>query len=686
MKATDTCRKGWAKRVARLAAALAFFCAAACFSQSGGAGGGALELYRAGRAAQDEGDWYSAAESYQEALRLNRSFFDARLALAQCFYELSEYERALSCALEAEALRPDSADVLTLRGFILIGLRRLSEAQAVFEQVLRKWPNNVDARFGLGELDVAAGRVSAAEGQYMEALHRSPQNRKALLSLAMICQEEGKSAAASSFIAQALEHYGDGAQTLYIAGVFEANAGNYERADRYLRSALEIEPGHAGALETLSSVLYYSGRFREMSDVADRMIALDRKNPVAWYAKALALSRLGRNGEAIQAARLGLATGAEDEMLRFFAEDLVLETLPLEDAARADWASARFSSAASYSRQHMAARAISEYRRGLRLNPYDTAARRQYASLLLAAGFYSRYLEEMRFVQSMGDASTQVSDAVENYSSLLRDSIPARWGIDPLYVDKAHIPVGVYYIDSKSNLLHPGAERIAASAFAEELSSYGRFAVSAAPGFSRSYSDAFRASREAGEDFFVLLSFKEGEGELAMGADIFVSRTGAEAASFSVSRTGNGMFASAARRLAESAAASFPVFGRILAREQNRVAIGLGKSDGVAAGSSLLVVPDGGLTFASEGTALSYPDTAVSGRVEVSSAESDLSEGTFARAGFFDRMRAGDFVVLVPQEDGGAPAEGEGQPLSASSAGQEGSSSPALLSILRSIR
>ena len=684
MRDLKVCKNKRLARVSGLACALTF-CAALSFAQVAGISDAVLQFYSAGKAAQDEGDWYTAAEQYQEALRLNRSFFDARFALAQCFYELSEYERALTCVLEAEALRPDDADVLSLHGFVLIGLRRLPEAKAIFERVLQRWPNNVDARFGLGELEVAEGRVSSAESQYMEALHRSPQNRKALLSLAMICQEEGKTAAAATFIEQALKYYGDAAQTLYIAGVFEANAGNYEMADRYLRSVLEIEPKHADALQVLSSVLYYSGRFREMNDIADRMIELRRKSPVSWYAKVLALSKLNRKDEAITTARLGLGTGSEDEILRFFAEDLVLETLSLEDASRADWARARFTSAASYSRHHMADRALSEYRRGLKLNPYDTSARRQYASLLLSAGFYTRYLEEMRFVQSMGDTSVRVSDAVENYTSLLRDSIPARWDIDPLYVDKAHTPIGVYYIDAKSNLIHPGAEKIAASVFADELSSYGRFAAAVASDFSKSYADAFRVSREGGEEFFVLLSFKEGEDDLEMTADVFVSRTGAEAASFSVSRTGNGMFTSAARRLASSAAASFPVFGCILAREQNNVVLDLGKSDGLKVGSTFVVIPSGALTFASEGMTLSYPETAVTGRIEVSATESDLSEGTFARAGFFDRMRAGDFVVLMPQEEEESKEDAAGQPVAVSVAGQT-SSSPALLSILRSIR
>ncbi len=665
--------------------AICFFllaCAIQAFSQSGRPGSSnATDFYRAGKAAQDNWDWYAAAEQYQEAIRLNRSFFDAHFALAQCFYELGEYDRALSCVVEAEKLRADSPDVLSLRGFILIGLRQLSEAEAVFSRIVQRWPNNIDARFGLGELDVASGRISAAENRYMEALHRSPQNRKALLSLAMICQEEGKTSAAESFINQALQYYGDSAQALYIAGLFEANKRNYALAERYLRSALSVDSRHSAAREVLATVLYYSSRFSEMNEIADAMIAANRKNPAGWHAKTLALSRLGRANEAIEAARLGLATGADDEILRFFAEDLVMETLALENNTRKQWANTRFQNAASFARQHMASRALSEYRRGLKLNPYDTAARRNYASLLLSSGAYSQYLEEMRFTQSIGDNSTFVSDAVENYTSLLRDSINSRWNIDLLYVERAHIPIGVYYIDSKLNILHPAAEKTAAQAFADELSASGRFKAKASSNFSKGYADAFRASRESGEDFFVLFSFNENGDEITMTANLFVSRTGAEAASFSVSRTGNGMFSSAVRRLAESAAKAFPVFARIVAREQNKVVLDLGKADGIAQGAAFSIIPASSFAYASEGIALSYPESAIMGRIEVTAVESVLSEGAFSRTGFFDRVQPGDIAVLLPAGEGSATRSST----SIAATGQR-RSYPALFSILRSIR
>lgn len=669
----------------------------------------AVFFYRQGKVAQNAGDWYTAVEQYQESVRLNPAFFDAQFSLAQCFYELEEYDRAFFYAGEAEKLRANSPDVQTLKGFVLIGLGRLAEAETVFTAVLKSWPNNINARFGLGELDIAAGRITAAENQYMQALHRSPENRRALLSLALICQEEGKSAAAANFIEQALKYYGDNAQTLYIAGVFEMNRKNYGLADRYLRSALAINPEYIDALGVLASVLYYSGRYQEMNEVADRLIQTDRNQPTAWYQKALALANLNRIDDAVSAARSGLNVGAEDEIMRLFAEELVLGNFSLEDERRAEWASARFRNAASFERHNMAGRAVFEYRRGLKLNPYDTSARAAFASLLLSAGYPSRYLEEMSFIQALGDTSTKVSDAVENYGNLLAQSVSSRWNIDPLYVDKGHISMGIYFFTPSDNLIHPGVERTAASALSDALSFYRRFSVRVESAPVEGYAEAFRKSRERGEDFFAVVSVEEGRTDIALTLDVYVSRSGSAGETFSVFRTGNGRFSSAVRRMADAIDSAFPVYGTVLRRDQNDVAVDLGKADGVAVGSSFTVVPTDALSFDFENVGLHFADAAVLGSVRITGVDSDVSEGVFSRSGFFDRMNPGDAVVLVRGAEGGdagsqqtqnqgqaaqTPAEGNGAgtaPEGAASAytglqNRDDSFFPGLFSILRGIR
>ncbi|HPX47568.1 MAG TPA: tetratricopeptide repeat protein, partial [Treponemataceae bacterium] len=129
----------------------------------------AVLLYNAGKKMQDKGEWYSAIEKYQEALVSNSTYAEAYKGLAECFYGLGEYSQALSYVNKAESLRKKNPDLITLRGFILIGLSKIDDAKKDFETVLAALPNNASARFGLAEIELLSGRISSAAAYYSEA-------------------------------------------------------------------------------------------------------------------------------------------------------------------------------------------------------------------------------------------------------------------------------------------------------------------------------------------------------------------------------------------------------------------------------------------------------------------------------------------------------------------------------------
>ena len=152
------------------------FIAAAVFfalSSSGFAlGKSAVELYDEGLTEENNEQWYMASQKYMEAVQLNPVYADAWFHLAKCSYQLGEYELVLSQLEEAQKYAKNESSIFNLRGMTFIALERFADARKVFEDVLRSYPNNVDARFGLAELDLFDGRVTGAEKMYMEALSR----------------------------------------------------------------------------------------------------------------------------------------------------------------------------------------------------------------------------------------------------------------------------------------------------------------------------------------------------------------------------------------------------------------------------------------------------------------------------------------------------------------------------------
>ncbi len=642
-----------------------------------------VSLYESGTVLQGREDWYGAIERYQEAVKLNPAYAEAWTGLAECFYALEEYGQADAMCDKALAYRSGDPGLLATKGFILIGLGKNEEASAVFGRVLSAWPNDVNARFGLAELEVASGRVSSAAGHYREALRRSPENRKALLSLALTSREAGNAALAREYLSKAMLYHGDNPQVFYYAGYIASLEGAQDEAERHARTALSLRPDYDEANELLSAVFYRSGRYSEVVSVCEARIAKGRDKPSAWYLKTLALAKMGKDAEALASARTGLQVSPDDEILRSLGEMHAASFLPFEDKRRSVWSAWHVDKARTFAETNLSDQALHEYRRALKLDPDDTSARLSYARLLLTRGYPARYLAQLEFIQSRGKGTKEINDAVESYSRLLSQSVQRRWNINPLLLDKAHAKIGIYYISDPGNILHPDSERVTAMMLADVFSYDMRFAVEANEAPVGSYSEAFRLSRTKGEDYFAIVTFSENKRDVQIVAELHVSGTGSRAETFSVYRTGNDRYANALRRLVQMIAQAVPVRGAIISRRQADAIIDLGKADGIKEGQSFEIVDGGRIRPRGEGLGLEYDSSTVLAVFSAVTVDEDITYGKIERKGFFDRVNSGDAVVPVKQEEG--KSEGGQKADKTVRADPAQKTSPAIFALLRRI-
>ena len=84
----------------------------------------ALSLYNKGMQFQQREDYYSAIESYREALQLNPQYGDAWYNLALCTFHLGEYDLAVSYADTAAKYARNLSDIQNLKGMALRCPRR----------------------------------------------------------------------------------------------------------------------------------------------------------------------------------------------------------------------------------------------------------------------------------------------------------------------------------------------------------------------------------------------------------------------------------------------------------------------------------------------------------------------------------------------------------------------------------
>ncbi len=608
-------------------------------------GQSALTLYNQGKASQSREDWYSATEYYLEALAINPAYGEAWLSLAECSYELDQYDLSLSYAEKASLYIKNRASIPNLKGFSLIGLGRLDEARQVFLETLAHQPNNIDARFGLAQLDLFNGKFTGAENYFLDALKRESSNKKALISLALIADEMGDIAKAQNYIKQAIRYHDDRADVFYFAGYVSAKANELQDAEQYLRTAIELNPNYMDAYKLLADILFVDGRYSVAIDVCDYIISQERDSPEAWFIKGLANKELGLTEEALSSWEIGLREDPQDEIMRSAFELLIHEKTQIEDPRRGKWADYHLKKAEIAQEKYLANTALYEYQRTLRLDPLNITARLELANILLQDGYSESFLSQLQFLQVQGLSTRTVEDSIEAYESALSNTLPQKWDIDPFYLDKTRWSMAIYHFEQPISLYHQNAVSITAGMLADIFNSSQT--VQAIPSAQpvRSYAEAFRLSRENGYDYFALLDVSEGERDIRVTLDLYVAATGTEAFSWEVYRTGNDRFASVLQKLRSDISMTLPQKGTIIDRRGTSVLIDIGRRDGGEVDQVYEIYKEDYIGIMDNGVGLKYSESEMLGTITLTEVGEDISQGVYAQNGFYDLVNIDDEVI-----------------------------------------
>ena len=627
--------------------------------------------YERGKFYMADENWYSAVESFLECLRINPAHAEGTASLAECYYELGEYDQALSWVRKARTLARTNMSIANLEVSTLIAIGQLDAASALVSQILASEPYNKEALFAAGELDIARNRPSDALLRYREAVRRHPDDRRLLISLALVTLSLGDGASAQTYINSALTQHSDDYRVYYYAAYIYAQNNRIYDAIRYADRSLYYRPSHLPSQSLMATLLYRNMQYEEASRFCDMVISAQRENMSAWYLKSLCFIRMGRQSEAISLLSNAITINEDDEFIRAVLEETLISTTYLEDPRRSRWALWHFDRAKRYRSNNMIEQALFEYKRGLRLNPF-AADRREYAELLRLKGYPARFLEELKFLQDQGMADRSLNDAVEAYSALLSNALFKRWQVNPVDLAERHYKIAVFSAAGQSSFYHADAGTVAASVISELLVHDRNIAPMNLETRQQSFSGAFRQAREAGADYFMLVSVTENERDISIKGELFTGRTGSPAGIYYAYRTGTDRLRSASKGIIDQLSSSMPLRGRLLIRRQGQALINKGKVDNVQTGMVYDVIKKGRVQTANEGIALIYSSDELVGKLTISDVDEEIAIGTLERNGFFDRIEQGDEVVLQTENT--------------SKAVNETAANPELRALLRTLR
>ncbi|MBN2508852.1 MAG: tetratricopeptide repeat protein [Spirochaetales bacterium] len=616
-----------------------------------------VELFRQGEAAQGAGNYYRAIEWYRSALTANPHYFDALQGMGEAFFGLGEYADALLFIDKGLNLDAGNHYLRSLKGRALIGLGRFVDAEAEFNTVLSEVPNQIDARFGLAELDVAHGKVKNAIYRFEDALKKLPDNRRALLSLVLLYDALDESEVSEDYIKAALRYHPAEASVRYIAGRHYVELGRYEEAEYHVTLALNLQPGDQKALALMSRIFLKQEKYAQTVSLLEGMVSSQRDNPELWYTLGIAYDRLGRLDEALTSLHRVFRLQSDNEMARIALEDILIRSTDLEDPVRRDAASFHFQKAGLLEGKYLLSQALYEYRRGLLLNPYSIEGRRGFANLYRIKGFLGKYLNELEVLEAEGADGVDILDELEIQRSMQSDTLAQRWKINQFQMQPKTYQVLVAYDPATSSGVHYNAQDILSRYLVSAITGIPHVTVHEGSAYSGSFSAVFQTAREQGTDYFLLLTINEEERSFAVKGDIYTSATGRKLDHFSIFRTGNDRIAGCADRLGQYMKDAFPLRGTLIDRKFDEGIADFGSFHGAEQGQEYVILRQDRIALSKERIGFTWTENDVLGTFTVEETDEFLSRGVVKKRSFFDLINPGDMVLFPGEKETQTPRD-----------------------------
>ncbi len=634
-----------------IAAALAGIVICAATALAGGARG----AYLAGAAAQGSEDYELAIEQYKAALQANPAYVEPMVGLAQAFLVLEEYDEASRFIAMARTYDRNNPDLAILEGRIRIGQGNVAAARGLFTSVLSRQPNNVEARLGMAEADIAEGRPRDALSRYSQTLKLAPESTRALLSLAMLADETGDRASAAGYYELALKsHSSDPRVQLAVAG-WNASQGDFVSAEKHAEIALSLKPDLVRSRILLGDIYLQTSRYPDAVTTLRDVVTTNRDDARAWYSLGLAYRKTGDPAKAIASFATALQLRPDDEVARVAQEATAAESLPMDDAQRKKMAVFHITLGQAQEDRSFLEKALAEYRRALILDPTSRDGRVAYARIYRSLGFPGKYLSELQVLAKLGVKDTFVQDEIEGLTASMAATVSRQWGYDQYNLDRNRYLIPVYTVAAANRLTHPLASDDIVRYFSSLLGRFDSISVPDAPPGVTAFDAAFRAARAAGTDYFIVLGIDEAQRSFSGTVDLYLSRTGAQMASFAAFRTGNDKMRDALMKLCGQVAEILPARGTLLVRKFGQGLVDLGTFQGLKKDDKLVIVRQGGVRLRPDAPGLTYDDGDVVGDFLVTGTDEGVSEGNVTGRGYFDYVNVGDQVAR-PVQKAAAPA------------------------------
>lgn len=341
----------------------------------------------------NEQKFNAIVKKYEEQIQQEPQNVKLIVAVADVYYSLKEYRKAIIYYRQALELDPNNAYVKANLGLAYLNANNLVDSKALFDELLQTDPNNTNALGGLGRIEALKHHMPEAEKYYKQALAQDPDHFTTLFYYADLLIEEKQYADAEKILTKL--HDSDPHATWISQALKRAKLGpTLEKIEK-----LEAAGDYPSALALME------GQFRKDPDNLEVILALAK-----LYTK---------NGKEVQAVKL-----LEGAQKKFPTENSINLALGFTYLAKKDFSDAEYALQTALRIDPNQAEALAGIGRVAALNGDSIRAEKLYQLALTENPFNSlalSYLAQLRLEQKRYD------DAIALYEQIFELDPKATW-------------------------------------------------------------------------------------------------------------------------------------------------------------------------------------------------------------------------------------------------------------------
>ena len=168
----------------------------------------------------------------------------------------------------------------------------------LWDDVVRRSPDNLLARINLGAAYMGGGEYDRAEAEYRAIVALVPAYPRVYHNLGLLAMRRGRSDEAVVAFRQALALDSRNAGAHGHLGVLSLRAGDERGAEEAFQAALRIDPDQRDSLNNLAAIYLQRREWSRALDLVDEVLKRDPAFLEAAYHKGVALAGLGRRADA----------------------------------------------------------------------------------------------------------------------------------------------------------------------------------------------------------------------------------------------------------------------------------------------------------------------------------------------------------------------------------------------------